>query len=223
VPVRATPHADPRLVMDTTQRRRMRLTVAGARPAPTLTPAVRAGPPCRRHRDNDRRRIGALAVAAPCCSGRRTPACGRTSRSATGWIRVGSRGRAVWVLYALPVARGCSATGGHATLTCLPFIAAATIWRTRRRCVGGRARHPDLRSTRAPWYGVLASHASLILAARRAHVPGTVGVAERSGSANLVVLLVGGLPARPSAIVSALLAAGSSSCATASSRRTRRS
>jgi len=128
----------------------------------------------------------------------------------------GAAGVAIWIVYALAGGtRMLRDPGGHATLTFhLPFIAAATIlggpvagaWVAALGTVDRR----ELRE--APWYGVLANHAALILAAFAGGLvfEGTVAVAGAAGiGANLVVLLVGGLAGTAVlAVVSALLAAG---------------
>ena len=161
--------------------------------------------------------FGALAVATAMLLV--SPDAGLRSDIAIGGLDgsvSGAAGVAVWILYALAGGtRMLRDPGGHATLTFhLPFIAAATI-------LGGPVAGAwvaalgtvDLRELReAPWYGVLANHASLILAAFAGGLvfEGAVGLAGALGiGSNLVVLLVGGLAGTAVlAVVSALLAAG---------------
>ena len=175
--------------------------------------------------------FGALVVATALLLV--SPDAGLRSDIAIGGLDgsvVGAAGVAVWILYALAGGtRMLRDPGGHATLTFhLPFIAAATI-------LGGPVAGAwvavlgtvDLRELReAPWYGVLANHAALILAAFAGGLvfEGTVAVAGAVGDR----LEPGGAarrrasPARPSWRSSRRSSRrASSSCATASRRRTR--
>jgi diguanylate cyclase (GGDEF)-like protein len=128
----------------------------------------------------------------------------------------GVAGVAAWVAFALAGGlRMLRDPGGHATLTFhLPFIGAALI-------LGGPVAGAwvaavgtlDRRELReAPWYGVLANHASLVLAALAGGlaleaVLGLAGTMGLAGGAGL--LLVGGLVGTAlTAVVSALFAAG---------------
>jgi diguanylate cyclase (GGDEF)-like protein len=161
--------------------------------------------------------FGALAVATALLLV--SPDAGLRSDIAIGGLDgsvSGAAGVAVWILYALAGGtRMLRDPGGHATLTFhLPFIAAATI-------LGGPVAGAwvaalgtvDLRELReAPWYGVLANHASLILAAFAGGLvfEGALNLTGAAGvGATLVVLLVAGLAGTAVlAVVSALLAAG---------------
>ena len=132
--------------------------------------------------------FGALAVATAMLLV--SPDAGLRSDIAIGGLDgsvSGAAGVAVWILYALAGGtRMLRDPGGHATLTFhLPFIAAATIlggpvagaWVAALGTVDRR----ELRE--APWYGVLANHASLILAAFAGGLvfEGAVGLAGAVG------------------------------------------
>jgi diguanylate cyclase (GGDEF)-like protein len=128
----------------------------------------------------------------------------------------GVAGVAAWVAFALAGGlRMLRDPGGHATLTFhLPFIGAALI-------LGGPVAGAwvaaigtlDRRELReAPWYGLLANHAALVLAALAGGLAleGILAVAGGMGLAGgLVLLLVGGLVGTAiTAVVSALFTAG---------------